>query len=61
MVPMASIERSERLNVRTAPEELAMLEALASSYGVSASDVVRTLIRRAYADRFGDKKPKARK
>ena len=58
---MAPIERSERLNVRIAPEEMAMLNALADAEGLSASDVVRTLVRRAYAERFGDKKPKPKK
>ncbi len=58
---MAPIERSERLNVRIAPDEMAMLNALADAEGLSASDVVRTLVRRAYAERFGDKKPKPKK
>ncbi len=58
---MVPLERSERLNVRIAPEEIAMLEAVAEADGLSASDVVRTLIRRAYAERFGDKKPKAKR
>jgi uncharacterized protein (DUF1778 family) len=58
---MAPIERSERLNVRIAPEEMAMLNALADAEGLSASDVVRTLVRRAYGERFGDKKPKPKK
>jgi DNA-binding GntR family transcriptional regulator len=38
-------------------EELAMLRALAERDGLSASDVLRLFIRRAYAEAFGDKKP----
>lgn len=34
-----------------------MLRALADAQGLSASDIVRTLIREAYRVRFGDKKP----
>ncbi len=34
-----------------------MLQALADADGLSASDIVRTLIRRAYSERFGDRKP----
>jgi hypothetical protein len=42
-------------------EEIEMLNAVADAEGLSASDVVRQLVRRAYVDRFGDKhvpKPK---
>jgi hypothetical protein len=58
---MASKQRTERLGVRIAPDELAMVEALADADGISASDVVRILVRRAYAERFGDKKPKVKR
>ncbi len=58
---MTPIERTERLGVRVAAEEVAMLGAIANSEALSASDVVRTLIRRAYAARFGDKKPRTKK
>jgi uncharacterized protein (DUF1778 family) len=44
------VDRTERLNVRIAPEEMAMLEELAERAGVSASDIVRTLIRQEHAD-----------
>jgi hypothetical protein len=40
-----------------APSETALLQALAEADGLTISDVVRLLVRRAYADRFGDKKP----
>lgn len=46
------MDRTERLNVRIAPEEMAMLEALAEQAGVSASDVVRMLIRREHEDQI---------
>ncbi|MCL2776619.1 MAG: ribbon-helix-helix protein, CopG family [Polyangiaceae bacterium] len=35
-----------------------MLQALADDAGLSSSDIVRQLIRAAYKDKFGDKKPK---
>ncbi len=38
------------LNVRVTDEEGEMLKALAEAQGLSASDVVRQMIRRAYAD-----------
>jgi uncharacterized protein (DUF1778 family) len=50
-----AVERTERLNVRIAPEEMAMLEAVAEHAALTASDIVRTLIRQAYADKFGDR------
>jgi uncharacterized protein (DUF1778 family) len=54
---VAPIERSSRIGLRIAPEEVEMLQALADADGLSASDIVRTLIRRAYSERFGDRKP----
>ncbi len=35
-------------------QEVGMLQALATANGISASDVVRQLIHRAYADQFED-------
>jgi hypothetical protein len=61
LVSMAPIERSGRIGLRVAPEEIAMLDALADAEALSASDVVRRLIRQAYAEKFGDKKPKPKK
>lgn len=50
------------MTVRLSEDERAWLEALAVDEGLSASDILRTLLRRAYRDRFGDvAKPKARK
>jgi len=54
------IDRSERLGIRASAEEIAMLQALADVDGLSLSDIVRQLIRAAYKDKFGDKKPKPR-
>jgi hypothetical protein len=58
---MATIERTERLGIRIAPLEVAMLQALSEADGLTASDVVRTLIRRAHAERFGEKRRKPAK
>jgi hypothetical protein len=38
-----------------------MLQALADADGLSASHIVRSLIRRAHAERFGEKKPKPKR
>jgi hypothetical protein len=43
------------------PEENAMLAALAEHSGLTASDIVRSLIRKEYRATFGDKKPKPKK
>jgi Ribbon-helix-helix protein len=53
---MATIERTERLGIRIAPQEVAMLQALSEADGLTASDVVRLLIRRAHAEKFGERK-----
>jgi hypothetical protein len=52
------IDRDLMFHVRMAAEERAMLEALAEGHGVSASDYIRIVVRRDYAERFGDKKAK---
>jgi len=52
------IDRTERFGIRASTEEIAMLQALADDAGLSSSDIVRQLIRAAYKDKFGDKKPK---
>jgi uncharacterized protein (DUF1778 family) len=44
----AENERTERFNLKMSPREIAMLDALAEAEGVTASDVVRGLIRRAH-------------
>jgi hypothetical protein len=58
---MQTKQRTERLELRIAPDELAMARALAGADGISVSDVVRLLVRRAHAERFGEKKPKPKK
>lgn len=48
--------------MRMAPIEFAMLQELAAADGVYQSDVIRLLVRRAHAERFGDKsKPKPKR
>jgi predicted DNA binding CopG/RHH family protein len=54
------LERDRRLTIRLSDEELAMVAALAEVDGVSQSDYLRLFIRRAHAEKFGDKKPKKR-
>ncbi|HMI89303.1 MAG TPA: hypothetical protein VK550_34735 [Polyangiaceae bacterium] len=47
--------------VRMAPSELAMLHEMAEADGLSAADVVRTLVRREHQKRFGDTPPKKKR
>jgi hypothetical protein len=50
--------RTVNLNVRVHPEELAKLHALADDRGLSASTLLRHMLREAYASRFGTTSPK---
>jgi hypothetical protein len=58
---MATNERTQRFEIRIAPQEIDMLRTLAEADGLSSADIIRTLIRRTYAERFGDKKPTKKK
>lgn len=58
---MSPVARNERFEVRFTESERAMLEALAERDGLSAGDIVRQLVRRAYAEVFGDKPPKRKR
>jgi hypothetical protein len=42
------------------PQEVDMIATLAASAGLSGSDIVRQLVRQAYAAKYGEKKPKPR-
>lgn len=48
------------MTVRLSADERAMLGALADDAGLSASDILRTLVRQTYREKFGDKKPRPR-
>lgn len=50
---------SERFNMVMLPEERAMLQALSKDAGLKESDILRQMIRRDYAEKFGKKKPGA--
>jgi hypothetical protein len=52
------VKRTKRLPVLLTPDEWAMLQALADKQGVTASDVLRLNLRRAYAEAFGSDPPK---
>ena len=56
---MAREPRSERLALRMAPTEYAMLERLSEIDGLTLSDALRLAIRSAYRERFGTTPPKA--
>jgi hypothetical protein len=58
---MPPTERDRSLRVRVSDDELRMVQELADADGVTASDHVRLYIRRAHAERFGDKKAKAKR
>ena len=45
--------RSERLELRLSPTEQTMLRQLAEDAGVSAADILRTLMRAEHRRRFG--------
>jgi Arc/MetJ-type ribon-helix-helix transcriptional regulator len=53
---MAPTERDTTVTVRMSKDERAMLEALAESVGLSASDIIRQLVRAAHAEKFPPKK-----
>jgi hypothetical protein len=58
---MSPAERARNLRVLVSDEELAMVKVLADDAGLSAADIVRTLIRDTYRAKHGDKKPKPQK
>jgi len=47
------MERDQLFRTRMSGDEISMLQLLAERAGVSASDVVRKLIRREYVAEFG--------
>ena len=55
---MAPTEREKRLHMLLSDDEDRMLRALADDAGLTASDIVRQLIRAAFIDRFGPPKKK---
>jgi hypothetical protein len=60
---MGSTERDKRLHMLLSDDEDRMLRALAAADGLSSSDIVRQLVRKAFAERFaeGTKMPKTRR
>jgi hypothetical protein len=50
-------EYTARFNMVMLPEERAMLQALAKDQGLKESDILRQMIRRDYAGKFGKKSP----
>ncbi len=55
------VDRGRYLTLRASTDELSMVKALAERDGLNVSDVVRLLIRRAYAERFGTEEPPKRR
>jgi hypothetical protein len=54
-------DRDRSLRVQVSTAELKMLHEIAEADGITASDVIRMFVRRAHAERFGDKKPGGRR
>lgn len=54
---MQTAHYSARFNMVMQPQERAMLQSLADDAGLKESDIIRQMIRSAYKDRFGDKRP----
>ena len=50
------VDRGRYITIGASDDEAAKLHALAEAEGVSASDFLRLYIRRAYADRFGERR-----
>ena len=50
-------QRDRPVNIRMNDDEVEMLKTLAHESGLSASDIVRQLIRREYAEKQGPGKP----
>lgn len=60
--PYYMVERTRMLNVRVADIEMTMLQQLAEETGLSVSDVVRQLIRKAHSEAgFARAKPRRKK
>lgn len=57
---MTTQERDDVVTVRLSRDERNMLKALAGADGISLSDVIRMLVRREHASRFGQKKVRGR-
>lgn len=55
------VKRERRLSMLISDEEHDLLLALADREGVTASVIVRRLIRQAHAEAFGEKKTKPKK
>jgi hypothetical protein len=53
--------KDTKLTAMISEADMAMLKALSEADDVSASHVVRILIRKAYVERFGEKKPRAKR
>jgi hypothetical protein len=54
----ATADRDQNLHVRMTEDEMRKLRAIADDDGLSTSDTVRQLVRRAFADRFPERSAK---
>jgi predicted DNA-binding protein len=54
------VDRGNQFKIRLSDDEVTWLEALAENAGVTKTDYVRLLIRRANDERLASEKPKRR-
>lgn len=52
--------KDQKFNMVMSAEDRSMLVSLSEVDDLSEAQIVRSLIRRAYVEKFGDKKPKKR-
>lgn len=57
---MVKEQQTERIGIRVTPSEVRMLAELSEITGFGATDVIRQLVRREYAERFGRPLPTKR-
>jgi hypothetical protein len=53
----AMVDRAHLFNVRMSEAELAMVRELSEHLGLSQSDAIRQLVRKAHAEVFGPARP----
>jgi len=55
------VERQKLLNVRMTEDEIAMVKELAEAAGLSQSDIIRQLVRKAHAELATKARPKPKR
>jgi len=58
---MVNLERTKQMAIRLTADEARVVSEVSAETGLTASDVMRQALRKAYAERFAPTKPKAKK